>query len=397
MMITINSGNNMNTQNSFSTTPNPNTLAGFLRTTRAASLLPLLLLLTLPAAVQAQDYTYTTNDDNTITITEYTGSGGAVTIPDTINGLPVTSIGNAAFAYCSSLTNVTIPDSVTNIGDYAFSWCERLTNFTIPNSVTNIGYEAFYRCYSLSSVSIPNSVTSIGDYVFCYCHSLTNVTIGTNVTSIGTLAFNGCWSLINVTIPNSVTNIGGSGAFFGCHSLTNITIGNGVITIGDEAFDACTSLSSVTIPNSVTSIGYDAFYNCTNLTGVYFQGNAPSVGCCMFAHGEHVAVNATIYYLPGMTGWANFAQLTGLPTALWNPRAQTSDGSFGVRMNCFGFNIIGTSNLVVVVEACSLANSTWIPVGTNKLNTFVGTNGTSYFSDPQWTNYPVRCYRLRSP
>jgi hypothetical protein len=68
-----------------------------------------------------------------------------------------------------------------------------------------------------------------------------------------------------------------------------------------------------------------------------------------------------------------------------------------VRTNCFGFNITGTSNLVVVVEACSLANPTWIPVGTNKLNTFVGTNGTSYFSDSQWTNYPVRCYRLRSP
>jgi hypothetical protein len=365
----------MKTQDSFATTTCPNPVAALLKTACAARLLPLLLLLLpLPAVVQAQDYTYTTNDDNTITITEYTGSGGAVTIPDTINGLPVTSIGNAAFAYCSSLTNVTIPDSVTNIG-----------------------YEAFYRCISLSSVTIPNSVTGIGDYVFCYCHSLTNVTIGTNVTSIGTLAFNGCWSLINVTIPNSVTNIGGSGAFFGCHSLTNVTIGNGVITIGDEAFEACTSLSSVTIPNSVTNIGNYAFSNCTNLTGVYFQGNAPSVGCCMFAHGEHVAVNATIYYLPGMTGWANFAQLTGRPAVLWNPRAQTGDGRFGVRTNRFGFNIIGTSNLVVVVEACSLANSTWIPVGTNTLNTFVGTNGTSYFSDPQWTNYPVRCYRLRSP
>ena len=68
-----------------------------------------------------------------------------------------------------------------------------------------------------------------------------------------------------------------------------------------------------------------------------------------------------------------------------------------MRTNCFGFNITGTSNLVVVVEACSLANPTWIPVGTNKLNTFVGTNGTSYFGDSAWTNYPVRCYRLRSP
>jgi hypothetical protein len=107
--------------------------------------------------------------------------------------------------------------------------------------------------------------------------------------------------------------------------------------------------------------------------------------------------NATVYYLPGTTGWANFAQLTGLPVVLWNPRAQ-SDASFGVRTNRFGFNIIGSSNLVVVVEACTnLDNPGWSRVGTNTLNTFIGTNGSSYFSDSQWTNYPGRFYRLRSP
>src|SRR5206468_563411 len=79
---------------------------------RAARLLPLVFLLTLPAVVQAQ-YTYTTNN-GTITITEYTGPGGAVTIPGTINGLPVTDIGDAAFAY-STVTSVTIPNSITNI------------------------------------------------------------------------------------------------------------------------------------------------------------------------------------------------------------------------------------------------------------------------------------------
>ena len=65
---------------------------------------------------------------------------------------------------------------------------------------------------------------------------------------------------------------------------------------------------------------------------------------------------------------------------------------FGVRTNQFGFNITGSSNLVIVVEACCLTNLTWVPVGTNTL-----TGGSCYFSDPQWTNYPVRCYRLRSP
>ena len=106
---------------------------------------------------------------------------------------------------------------------------------------------------------------------------------------------------------------------------------------------------------------------------------------------------ATVYYLPGTTGWDNFALLTGLPTVLWNPQAQ-NDSSFGVQNNQFGFNIAGSSNLVIVVEACTnFASPVWQPVQTNTLNTFIGTNGTSYFSDPQYANYPARFYRFRSP
>jgi hypothetical protein len=136
-----------------------------------------------------------------------------------------------------------------------------------------------------------------------------------------------------------------------------------------------------------------AFEFCYGLTGVYFKGNAPSIGSYVFSDCPE-----TVYYLPETTGWENFAQLTGLPTVLWNPQTQTSDASFGVQMNQFGFNITGSSNLVIVVEACTnLANSVWTPIGTNTLNTFIGTNGTSYFNDPHWTNYPGRFYRLRSP
>jgi hypothetical protein len=105
MTVTTKAGKNMKTQNSFSTANHPNTLAGCLITACATRMLALLLLLTLPAVVQAQDYTYTTNADNTITIAGYTGSGGDVTIPDTINGLPVTCIGTNAFYNCASLTS----------------------------------------------------------------------------------------------------------------------------------------------------------------------------------------------------------------------------------------------------------------------------------------------------
>jgi hypothetical protein len=320
-------------------------------------LLPLLLLLAVPAAVRAQ-FTWTTNN-GTITITGCSGFGGAVTLPGMINGLSVTSIGDFAFAY-NGLTSVTIPNSVTNIGEQAFYSCTGLTNATIGNGVTTIKNDAFAYCASLASAAIGNSVSIIGDSVFHFCTSLANV-----------------------TIPNSVTAIGLS-AFADCHGLTHVTIGNSVTNIGVQAFSGCTSLTSVTIPSSVTTIWNGAFDGCTSLTSVCFLGTPPNL-YASFPNNT----NAVVYYLPGITGWDWASTFGGLPTVLWNLETD----NLGVRTNRFGFTLTGTTNLVVVVEAStSLEYPKWIPVGTNTL-----TGGSSYFSDPRWTNIPVRFYRLRSP
>ena len=364
------------------------------------------------------------------------GLGGSYTIPNS-----VTSIGDGAFEDCYSLTAVTIPNSVTYIGYDAFESCN-MTSVTIPNSATYIGDGAFEQCGNMMSVTIGNGVTNIGEYAFDQCTSLTSVTIPGGVSSISIDVFAGCNSLTNITvaatnsvysslsgvlfdkaqatllqfpgalggsytIPNSVTSIGYS-AFAGCN-ITNITIPNGVTNIGYNAFGGCLmksvvipnsvtsigeyafgncGMTSVTIPNSVTYIGDDAFFFCSVLKSAYFQGNAPPDDGTVFYSDP-----AIVYYFFGTTGWGS--TFGSRPTVLWNPKVQANGLSFGVRTNRFGFNITGSSNLVIVVEGSTNLLS-WSPVSTNTLNTFIGTNGTSYFSDSKWTNYPSRFYRIRS-
>jgi hypothetical protein len=391
-----------------------------------ARLLSLLLLLALPVVGQAQDaystnadgsvYTYSTNTDGSVTIVGYAGPPWVVTIPAIINGLTVTSIGNSAFYTNSSLAGVTIPNNITNIGDYAFYKCSSLSNVTIANSVTTIGAWSFFFDVSLSNITIPNSVTTIGEYAFNHCHSLQSVIIGTNVTNIGKLAFAQCFSLTNITIPDKVTSISdymlfddialpnvtipnsvtsiGNHAFDTC-GLNNIKIGTNVTSIGTNAFYMCDSLTSMTLPMSVTNIDEDAFAGCLNLYAIYFQGNAPSADSTVFSQGTGDfggpgGLGAFVYYLPNTKGW--YSPFGGLPAKLWNPSIQTTNFSFGVQNNQFGFNITGTTNIPIVVEACtSLANATWIP-----LNSCFVTNGSIFFSDSQWTNHSTRFYRISS-
>ena len=237
-------------------------------------------------------YNILSEEDHTVEVTDpYKADyvSGDIEIPRKViynsKTYTVTSIGEDAFSYCSSLESVTIPNSVTSIGDDAFLGCSSLASVTIPNSVTSIGDDAFSWCSSLESVTIPDSVTSIGDCAFYRCSKLKNIDVypeNANYSSIDGILYNKdvtkliCCpgAKISVAIPNSVTSIGNY-AFYVCSSLESVTIPNSVTSIGNYAFSRCSSLASVTIPNSVTSIGDRAFYYCNDLKTIYMQCEAP--------------------------------------------------------------------------------------------------------------------------
>ena len=171
-------------------------------------------------------------------------------------------IGKVAYLGKNVSGEVNIKAGTVSISSNAFNDCTSLTSITIPNSVTYIGSYTFYGCTGLISIEIPNSVTNIGDNAFQDCTSLTSITIPNGVTDIGDNAFQDCTSLTSITIPNSVTYIGSS-AFYGCTSLPSITIPNNVIFIQSEAFYGCSNLETVTVyATTPPTLGNDAFTDC---------------------------------------------------------------------------------------------------------------------------------------
>ena len=312
------------------------------------------------------DLTYEITSETEVKVQACTQSATSVVIPETVTyqgtTYSVTSIGYAAFAYCSSLTSVTIPNSVTSIDYWAFYDCSSLTSVTIPNSVTSIGNYAFQNCSSLTSVTIPNSVTSIGDQAFYYCSSLTSVEIPNSVTSIGTHAFFNCSSLTSVDIPNSVTSIGYA-TFYYCSSLTSVEIPNSVSSIGDWSFGNCSSLTSIDIPNSVTSIGSTAFYYCTGLESINLSDNITSIGRNCFDS----CINLTTVNIPtslSVIDTSLFRYCTSL-TSVTIPNSVTSIG-YAAFSFCSSLSSITIPNSVTSIENyafynCSSLTSIAIP------------------------------------
>ncbi|MDQ0288418.1 SUMF1/EgtB/PvdO family nonheme iron enzyme [Oligosphaera ethanolica] len=253
----------------------------------------------LRSAVRSDDdYEYTISN-NEVTITQYTGAGGDIVIPNTIDGVPVTGIGEEAFAYLASITGVAIPDSVISIGDWAFAECDNLSKVSIGAGVVTMGEYPFDLCLRLVEFVVSQANPAYS--------SVDGVLFDKNMTILllYPAAKSGAYQ-----IPDGVVSIS-AWAFDECGLLASVLIPDSVTSIGEGAFSYCAQLAKVIIPASVTSIGGWAFDGCSSLLAVYFAGVPP------LTEGDNhfLGVPGTAYHVFGTAGWGT--HYAGLPTAYY--------------------------------------------------------------------------------
>lgn len=239
--------------------------------------------------------------DGSVTITGHDLRVKEINVPSEIDGYKVTSIGSGAFGL-SSITKISLPDTITTIEKGAFSLCDDLESINMPQSLISIGDSAFFNCRSLTYINIPDLVNSIGSSAFEGCNKLNNVKLPSNIKELKDTTFDSCSSLTNVVLPDSLISIG-ENCFQNCCSLEKLNITSNVSSVGKNFIIGCNELSQLTvnednqyltakdevlynkdmtillscspnksdtfiIPDSVETISTDAFNECNNITNI---------------------------------------------------------------------------------------------------------------------------------
>jgi len=301
------------------------------------------------------DGTLTISGQGAITVYNSMWSASTKDIKSLIIEEGITSIGFCSFMEYTSLTSITLPNSLISIGSQSFQ-DTGIKKLVIPDSVTSIDWNAFSFCKNLETIYIGAGVAFLGDTAFGWNKNLTKIEVSTDneyfcaekdvlfnkdkttliqysigkqatsysipnmVKSIGHSSFADNDYLLNIHIPKNVSAVNDA-AFQSCTNLKSVTFEEGVSTVGRQAFWSCLNLKEVTLPQSLTTLNYGAFWDCRklenieipknvsyiaqdcfdeciSLSTITFKGNAPKFDPEVFAN-----VTATAYYPAGNSTW----------------------------------------------------------------------------------------------
>ena len=276
-----------------------------------------------------------------------------------IVGLPtaITIVGAQAFMNCSALEAISFGDSLTSIENEAFTNCCCLQEIEIPDTVTTIGNKAFMGCSSLQEVTIGNGITEITSYCFSDCEQLTSIVLPENLELISSFAFANCKNIRTITsLPTTLETIG-MNCFEGCSSLTTIELPNTLVSLGANAFNNCISLRSIVIPDNVTTIGTKVFNGCNNISitinNILLNSVAPNVSSSTYDN--QLLKGCKNYSISIIAGTNSLADYCFYNCTEMNSIALPSDIT-AIGEYCF-YNCTGLNEISLPSQLSSLGNS----------------------------------------
>ncbi|MBP3375362.1 MAG: leucine-rich repeat domain-containing protein [Clostridia bacterium] len=214
-------------------------------------------------------------------------------IPESFNDLPVTVIGSGAFANCSFIREVVIPESIEIIGVSAFSGCTSLESVYFSEGLDRIGAFAFDGCTSINSIAVPDSVTVIEAHAFAHCSGLEEIM----------LPFIGCYKDLSQTTDVRAAYFGAIFGYYGDpddgtyipSGLARVTV-TSIDAINSPGFMLCDGIQVLTILSEISSVGEMSFYNCTGLQCVNYVGSAEQWATVTIGENNECLTNASISY-----------------------------------------------------------------------------------------------------
>ena len=273
-----------------------------------------------------------------------------IVIPKDYNGKPVVAIAEGAFADCTNLPGVIIPDTVSFIGSKAFNNCSSIKSINIPSKTNLIGDIHFAGCSALEEINIhqdnstycsvdgvlfskdmstllyyppskaceiynaPAEVKAVGEFAFSTAKYLKNATFSDDLLSVNDHAFRLNNIIETVDLGKSVTRIG-EFAFNECSSLKSISLGSSLQYIGIRAFSECESIEKISLPNSLTTLEQHAFENCRSLSEINIPTGITALPLGIFrgcASLENLVIPATVTDI----GESAFHNCTGLKSII---------------------------------------------------------------------------------